>query len=133
MKQIPKVQKYMTAMPDTVNQDIPLARAAALMDEKGYRHLPVLDGDKLVGLLSDRDVKFAMGISDKAAFTVEDVMSQSPLTTSPESDLDDVVIEMAEHKFGSVVVQSNGRVVGIFTATDGLRVLAEILRQRFHK
>ena len=64
--------------------------------------------------------------------TVEDVMTPDPYTVTPQTAVDDVVLEMAEHKYGCAIVkQENGKVVGIFTATDGLRVLGEVLKGNF--
>ncbi len=132
MKTIPKVQKYMTAIPETINKDISIKIAYEKMKEGNFRHLPVQSAGNLVGILTDRDIKLAMTFETTQDLTVEDVMTQDPYTVSPDDELDKIVLEMAEHKYGSAVVQqSNGKVVGIFTATDGLRVLGEILNQRF--
>lgn len=134
MKAIPKVQKYMTPMPHTIGNDIPLKTAMNMMRENHFRHLPVQKGGKLVGVLTDRDVKLASGFGKDSDFTVEDVMSPDPYTCDPDASLDQVVTEMAEHKYGcAIVTQSNGKVVGIFTATDGLRVLGEVLLANFKK
>jgi acetoin utilization protein AcuB len=99
-----------------------------MMRELQIRHLPVQEGGKLVGILTDRDLKLATSFGDPNELKVEDVMSLDPYTVRPEASLDAVVIEMAEHKYGSAIVQqANGKVVGIFTAVDALRVLAEQL------
>ena len=132
MKMIPKIEKYMTPIPETINKDVLVNVAYEKMQEGAFRHLPVQSGGKLVGILTDRDIKMAMTFETTQKLTVEDVMTQDPYTCSPDADLDSVVLEMAEHKYGSAVVQqSNGKIVGIFTATDALRVLGEVLGQRF--
>ena len=65
--------------------------------------------------------------------TVDEVMTIDPFTVVPEAPLDQVVAKMAEHKYGCAVVsQQNGKIVGIFTANDGLRVLGEQL-DHFYK
>lgn len=131
MKQMPQVQKVMTKLPHTIGSDIPLARAEALMRNEGFRHLPVLDGGKLVGMLSDRDVSLAASLGSEG-MKVEDVMTLDPFVVTPDAPLDNVVMEMAERKLGSAVVrQDNGQIVGIFTAVDGLRVLSETLVAHF--
>ena len=62
-------------------------------------------------------------------FSVDEVMTPEPYTVRPEAPLDEVVLEMAEHKYGCAIIeQGNGKVVGIFTAVDGLRELGERLR-----
>jgi acetoin utilization protein AcuB len=128
MKQMPQIQKYMTPMPHTIGRDISLKTALGMMREHRIRHLPVQEGGKLIGILTDRDLKLASGFADAANLKVEEVMSPDPYTVAPEAPLDRVVLEMAEHKYGSaIIVQGNGKVVGIFTAVDGLRVLGETL------
>lgn len=128
MKQMPQIQKFMTPMPHTIGKDIPIKTALNMMREHRIRHLPVQEGGKLVGMLTDRDVKLAASFKDAQELKVEDVMTPDPFTVSPEVTLDYVVLEMAEHKFGSAVIaQGNGKIVGIFTAVDALRVLGETL------
>lgn len=132
MKQMPKIQKHMTPMPHTIGKDIPLKAALNMMREHRIRHLPVQDAGKLVGVLTDRDVKLASSFEQAETLSVEEVMSPDPYTVDPEISLDNVVLEMAEHKYGCAIIQQgNGKVVGIFTAVDGLRVLGEILRGNY--
>lgn len=134
MKAIPTVQKYMTDCPHTIGDDITLKEAMNLMKEGNYRHLPVQHGGKLVGMVTDRDVKLAASYADDIEkLKTEEVMTQDPYSVSPDSPLDEVVATMAEKKYGAAVVVDNNKVVGIFTAVDGLRVLSEVLNQRFHK
>jgi acetoin utilization protein AcuB len=128
MKQMPQIQKFMTAMPHTVGRDIPLKTALSMMREHHIRHLPVQDGGKLVGILTDRDVKLASSFADAQGLNVEEVMTPDVYKVKPEAALDAVVTEMAEHKYGCAVIeQGNGKVVGIFTSIDAMRVLAETL------
>lgn len=132
MKAMPKIEKFMTPMPHTINMTMPIKTAIELMHEYHIRHLPVQHGGKLVGVLTDRDIKLASSFSHAADFQVDDVMTPDPYTVAPGTPLDRVVTEMANHKYGcAVIVQDNGKVVGIFTATDGLRVLGEILHTQF--
>ena len=82
-------------------------------------------------------VSIVVGLLPQVPFNVSsrvaDVMVPNPYVVRPDTDLSEVVSEMAEHKFGSAIVQqSNGRVVGIFTAVDGLRAFGELLQMRFH-
>lgn len=132
MKQIPKIEKYMTSMPHTIGRYIPLKTALELMRSHQIRHLPVQEGGKLVGILTDRDIKLASSFKTVGDLKVDDIMTPDPYSVRPEAPLDTVVAEMAEHKYGSaIVLQDNGKVVGIFTAVDGLRVLSEVLHQNY--
>jgi acetoin utilization protein AcuB len=133
MKQMPQIQKFMTTMPHTIGKDIPIKTALNMMREHRIRHLPVEDGGKLVGILTDRDLKLAASFSDASELQVEEVMTPDPYTVSPDAPLDQVVLQMAEHKYGCTIIQqANGKVVGIFTAVDGLRALGETL-ENFYK
>jgi acetoin utilization protein AcuB len=103
-----------------------------MMRDLRCRHLPVQEGGHLVGILSDRDVKLAAAFAGSDQMVVEEVMTPDPYTVAPDAPLDAVVEEMAEHKYGCAIVrQENGKLVGIFTETDGMRVLAELLRANF--
>ncbi len=116
-KAIPAVQKYMSYAPHTIGQKQTLATAHDMMREHRIRHLPVLEGGQLVGLISQRDLSLVESLKDvdPEQVCVEDAMSQTVYHVSPEAPLDEVAAEMAEHKYGSAVVMSNGKVVGMFT------------------
>jgi acetoin utilization protein AcuB len=131
MKTSPKIQKYMTPMPHTIGKDIPLKKAFEMMRENRIRHLPVQDGGHLVGVITDRDIKFASSFAGAAELNVEDAMTPDPYKVSPDALIEDVASAMAEYKYGCAIVeQGNGKVVGIFTEIDALRALAELLKQR---
>lgn len=132
LKTLPKIEKYMTSMPHTIGKDIPLKTALSQMREYRIRHLPVQEGGQLIGVLTDRDVKLASSFQGAAEFKVEEVMTPDPYTVRPGTSLEQVVSEMAEHKYGCAIVQQdNGKVVGIFTTVDALRVLSEVLLKNY--
>jgi len=119
-------------MPHTINPDLPLKTAMSMLREFNVRHLPVQKGGKLVGVLTDRDIKLASSFSQAQELTVEDVMTPDPYTVDPQAALDTVVFEMAANKYGCAVIQQeNGKVIGIFTAIDGLRAFGEVLNTRY--
>lgn len=132
MKTIPSVQKYMTTTPTSLNPGDTLAHAHSLMRELKIRHLPVCEGDQVVGLLSDGDLFRAESLhdADPNKLKASDVMGKNPYTVSPQAPLDEVVQEMARKKYGSAVVVDNHKVVGVFTATDALGAFAELLHTR---
>ena len=131
-KTIPTVQKYMTTTPHTIRPDLSLAEADKIMREHVVRHLPVLKGGQLVGLLSQRDIRLVESFKDvdSANVQVVEAMSQDTYEVPPTAYLDEVVSTMAEHKYGSAVVTQNGKVVGIFTTADALQALADLLQTR---
>lgn len=132
MKPIPTVQKYMTTQPHTIGYDQTIEKAKDMMAEYRIRHLPVLKGGKLVGILSDRDVKFVMTFKDtdpKKTYVYE-VYTELPYSVHPEAKLDEVAANMAEKKYGSALVVSNDKLVGIFTEVDAMRALSDLLQTR---
>jgi acetoin utilization protein AcuB len=134
-KAIPQIRKYMTSAPHTIGHDQTLAFTQSMMRELHIRHLPVLDGGRLVGVLTERDVALIETLKDVDPKTVRvsDAMSQQVYTVSPDAPLDEVAAEMAEHKYGSAVVMDNGHVVGVFTTVDGMAALSELLQSRLAK
>lgn len=126
------VARYMTATPHSIDRDQTLATAHALMQTQGIRNLPVLDAGKLAGILSQRDLYFveALGATDQDTVTVDEAMSQEAFSVRPESTVEEVALEMADHKYGCAVVMEGGRVVGVFTTTDALCALAELAHAR---
>jgi acetoin utilization protein AcuB len=122
------IRQHMTASPVTVRRDATIAEAQRLMREHEIRHLPVLDGQALVGVLSKRDLLFieTLHTLDPETALVEDAMSHEPLIFAPETPLAQVAKAMAETKYGSVVIVERGAVVGMFTNIDALRVLADL-------
>ncbi|MEZ4368875.1 MAG: CBS domain-containing protein [Kofleriaceae bacterium] len=135
MKAIPTVSKYMSTSPVSIGPAQSLATAHKLLREHEIRHLPVLDGGRLVGLLTSRDMYLveAFETIDAEATKVADVMSSNVYATSPDAPLDDVCAEMAEFKYGSAVVVQNQKVVGIFTTVDVCRAMTDLLRTRLAK
>ncbi len=134
-KPIPTIQKYMTALPHSIGSEQTIAKAAAMMTEYKIRHLPVLHGGHLMGILTDRDIKLIESFRDvdPTKTTVQDAMTEQPYTVDPETPLDQVAQTMAEKKFGSAVIVQNHKVVGIFTTVDACQALAELLNTRLAK
>jgi acetoin utilization protein AcuB len=91
----------------------------------GVRHLPVLEGGRLAGLLSQRDALLVETLRevDPATTPVEDAMTTEVYVVAPSTPLKDVALAMVEHKYGCAVVVEGHHVVGIFTTTDALRAL----------
>jgi acetoin utilization protein AcuB len=122
----PPIERYMSSVLVTVRSSETIADASRHMRLHGIRHLPVLDGEKLVGILSERDVGLIESLRDldPTQVLVEDAMTEDPYQVDPEEPIARVVTEMAERRIGSAVVAHDGKLLGLFTTTDALRALA---------
>jgi len=121
------VQNFMSALPRTIGVEQSLKKGMDMMQEHQIRHLPVLQGRKLVGILTDRDIAVAKSFQGSAELRVEGIMMPMTYSVLPETPLETACALMAADKLGSAVVQSpSGEVIGIFTALDALRALSEI-------
>ena len=128
MREPPHIRHFMSTAPVTVGPDDTLDHALALMEQHGVRHLPVVSGDDLVGLLSQRDIAMAASLGRQGkGHAVREAMSAPVFTCGPEAHVHAVATKMAEGKFGSAVIVEASRprkVLGVFTTIDALRGLA---------
>jgi acetoin utilization protein AcuB len=131
-KGIPTIQRYMTTTPLSVSPRDTLAHANSVMHDNDIRHLPVIDLERLVGIITERDLALAANLQgvDPTLETVKAAMNARVFSVAPDSPLDQVAGEMAAGKFGSAVVVQNQRVVGVVTTVDICRALSELLRTR---
>ncbi len=108
--------------PETTLQD-----AYRTMRQKGFRHLPVLDGGVLVGVVTDRDLRLATSALAKSPFPpgsqVSAVMCRTPLTADPNDAVEDAARTMRERKIGCLPVLDEGKLIGIITGIDLLDAL----------
>ncbi len=125
------ISQYYTPVPATIGSDIPLEKALEKMKEGGYRHLPVKEAGRLVGVVSDRDLKFAAALDESCKLKVEDIMTDDPYTCQTDSELATVAMDLANHKYGCAIVLSPiKKVVGIFTVTNALYALADMVNSK---
>ena len=132
MKHMPDIGAVMTPVPHYVASAADLSDAVRLMYAAGIRHLPVVDAGQIVGVLSDRDAKLARAVSNDclegAELAVSDVCITEPYVVSPDERLDVVLDSMVKAHIGSALVAKNGKLIGIFTASDACRQLSELLK-----
>ncbi len=126
---MPVISRYMTLAPAVIGPDEPMARAHELMRARRIRHLPVVDGDTLVGVVSQRDLQLMETLCDvdPAVVTVREAMTAPAYAVRPDAPMDQVIPEMLERRLGSAVVVGDSGVEGIFTSEDGLRALLDLL------
>jgi acetoin utilization protein AcuB len=122
----------MTASPHTIGEDQTLSRAVHVMSEFHIRHLPVLSGGKLVGMLTERDIAMVETLQgvDPNVVTVAEAMNREVYAVSPDALLDEVVTEMASRRYGAAVIVENNHVVGVLTTVDVCSALAALLKTR---
>jgi acetoin utilization protein AcuB len=123
-----------TAVPDTTS----LLDAVLLMRRSGFRHLPVVHGERLVGIITDRDLnRLAPSMLGKPSpqeynelfenTPLSKVMIRNPITVRPDTRVLDAVAILHHKKLGCLPVVENEHLVGIITVTDMLGLLLQML------
>jgi acetoin utilization protein AcuB len=134
-----RVSELMTRKLITVAPDDSVEAAVQLLRRRGVRHLLVIKGDRLVGIVSDRDFKRTMdpSMSKKKLLNlgglffllepilVREIMTPDPVTVGPDLSVQEAALMMVTKRFGALPVQEGGRTVGIVTETDLLRYFAK--------
>lgn len=131
------VTAIMNAHPATLPAGASLDEAIELMDARRVRHLPVVAGGRLVGLISDRDLLEATGwlpprvreVLDAPPGAVDDFMAREPFAVTPDDGLEPLMERMASGHLGCVPVLSDGRLEGIVTESDLLRTYAKAVAE----
>jgi acetoin utilization protein AcuB len=119
------VGKRMTMEPITVDPEDLLSRAAHKMQAGGFRRLPVVSGGKLVGIITDRDVRQYRGHLEHKK--IKAAMTESPLIVTPETTLEEAAVIMLEQQIGGLPVVEEGRLVGVIAASDILRAFLDVM------
>ena len=133
-----KVRDRMTTDVITVKASEPIRRAWELVIDKKLRRFPVVDGDTLVGVVTDRDLRDATASSvvliekqyhDFLLDTVliESIMTPNPRTVTPDVSLKEAAKLILEMKVGGLPVVEEDRLGGIITETDLISALIEVL------
>jgi CBS domain-containing protein len=126
-----RVIDTMTPNPVVISPTDTLAVARGLMDRGKFRALPVLENGKLIGIVTDRDLRKHEGLAGKASdylqwTQVTAAMTRDPITVSQESSALDAARLLLEHKIGGLPVMDGVDLVGIVTTSDLLRALVDI-------
>ena len=115
------IREVMTANPRSIERSTPVAEAARLMRDENVGSLPITEGDRLVGTITDRDITIRVTAEgrDPQSTTVGDVASTDLVTIDPQQDLDEALRLMAQHQVRRLpVVEEDGRLVGILAQAD---------------
>jgi CBS domain-containing protein len=101
-----------------------LAKAKALMDSRNFRHVPVVEDGKLVGILSNNDIRWQGHLTA----TVAEAMTPNPITVTPKTTIHESARLMLRRKINAVLVVDRGTPVGIITTSDILKLFLETAR-----
>lgn len=125
---VPTVRAEMSPIRHSLAPSASLAEARALVAAEGVRHVPVLDAAEVVGIvtLSDLFVLDAVVGIDPETARIADVMSRELLVVAPDTPIAEVARAMHTRRVGSALVVDGGALVGVFTASDAVRVLASL-------
>ena len=132
------VSRYMTQKLITATPDMSVKQAFLLMRTHRVRHIPVVEGEQLVGIISDRDLRrprWTEHLDDWTTYyqvnedhTVADVMTRNPETVRASDDILRAVTILREHRYGALpVLNKDGELVGILSAQDLLGALEDFL------
>ena len=133
-----KVKELMTKAMFTVSPEDSVDKVFILFHFENIRHLPVMEKGKLMGIVSDRDLKKVLGSRTKisvgetgttvtlSARKVKNIMRRGVLTIGPEQRAADAAAIMAKRKIGALPVVKKDKLVGILTATDILKAFVKL-------
>ena len=135
------VKERMTPNPICGYPDMPVTEAQSLMREKGIRHLPILENDDLVGLVTQRSLLKALP-SDVSNFSrfeisytlakikVHTVMNKDVITIDEDTPIEEASRVMADERIGCLPVMRDGKLVGIITDNDLFNIMVSLLGSR---
>ncbi len=120
-----QVANLMTSGPVTIGPHDKLSDAKAAMDAGKFRRLPVVEGDKMIAILTERDIREHGGYLD--ATRVSAAMRSPVLTVSPSDTVENAARLMLKHQIGGLPVVDDDKLVGIVTASDLLKALLSVV------
>jgi CBS domain-containing protein len=118
------IKDVMTSNPCSIDADKSVAYAAKMLRDEDVGVAPIVEGDKLIGMLTDRDIAIRVVAEgrDPDEVTVRDVASKQVVTIDPQQDLDEALRVMAKHKVRRLpVVEEDGKLVGVVAQADVAR------------
>lgn len=119
------VGKRMTKEPITVEPEDLAIRAAHKMQAGGFRRLPVVSDGKLVGIVSDRDLREHRGHLEQVK--LNGIMTERPVTVTPATTIEEAARIMLERQIGGLPVIADGKLVGIITSSDVMGAFLDVM------
>ena len=131
------IRDAMTSNPRSAESGTPVAEVARLMKSENVGAIPITDGDRLVGIVTDRDIAIQVVAAgkDPQSTTAGEVASQQLVTVDPQQDLDEALRLMAQHQVRRIpVVEEDGKLVGMLAQADvaehaGAEATGEVVEQ----
>lgn len=131
------ISEFMTRDPVTVTPDDTVLTVYERLRAGHFRHLPVIEGERLTGIVTDRDLRRLLPIGVDAATSenwlhrlslahVRDIMTRDPVTGWPDMAVEEAARVLYEEKFGSLPIVENDRLVGIITDNDIFRIFVTL-------
>jgi CBS domain-containing protein len=123
------VGDWMSKAPMAVRDDTSIREGMSLMKDADVRHLLVLDGPRLIGILSNRDLRRLVTTDPGLpllAGPVRSIMSEGPVSVAPEAPLVTAARLLLEQRIGALPVRDGERIIGIFTVPDALEALLAV-------
>lgn len=121
------VKERMSQRLVTIDPEVNLAEARALLDQHRIRHLPVVQESRLVGILTDRDIRSAGSVSPLERIKAADAMTRNVISVTPETQVQEAAKLMVAHRIGGLPVLKEGMLQGIITETDLLMAFVELV------
>ena len=119
------VQNRMTTNPDTISPDEFLTSGLVKMHKGRFRRLPVVQDDKLIGIITDRDFREHAGLLERTK--ISSAMTKDLMTVTPRATLEQATKLMLSHKISGLPVTDGGKLVGIITSSDILQAFLDML------
>lgn len=121
-----QIVNLMTSDPITIDQHDTLSKAKTIMDAGRFRRLPVMDDGRLVGIVTERDLREYTGYLESTRVTA--AMRTPLITVTPYNTVEDAALLMLKHKIGGLPIVSDGTLVGIVTTTDLLKAFLNVVK-----
>ena len=125
-----EIANWMSRSPACISPNDTLAAAKKLMDAGRFRRLPVVENDKLVGIITERDLRQHWGYLDSTK--VNAAMTSDPVTVTPRNTAEEAAHLMLQHKIGGLPVVDNRELVGILSTSDLIRALLNVIQAAEH-
>jgi acetoin utilization protein AcuB len=126
------VKDIMTRQVVAIGPEMPIGDANALMEQRNIRHFPIMEADKLIGIISDRDIRLVGSEHPKAPKgvrlkdSVRKIMITRVITAHPLEPIEEAAKVLQSEKIGAMPVVQDGELVGIVTAIDFLDALTRM-------